>query len=187
MREDELNTERFEFGPIDVGDRLERRFRRAGGPIEREREPACHRADGHDATSRLVQGGQERVDHCQPSEDVDLELAFDGLQRQDLHGAWCKDAGVADEYIKTRLVQLIGNLADPSLNGALLGDIGDRQRYSTVRRGGKVVHLVVVERGAEDLVALRGQLECNLATEPASCAGDCAVRCRAVECFTSSP
>jgi hypothetical protein len=81
--------------------------------------------------------------------------------------------GVADEYIKTRLVQVIGNLADPSLDGALLGDVGDRQRYSTVRRGGKVVHLVVVERGAEDLVALCGQLECNLATEPASCAGDC--------------
>jgi hypothetical protein len=71
------------------------------------------------------------------------------LQRQDLHGAWCEDAGFADEYIKTRLVQLIGNLANPSLNGAVLGDVGDRQRYSTVRRGGKVVHLVVVERGAE--------------------------------------
>ena len=85
-------------------------LRRGVGAEKRKRAPAGDRADEDDAPARAAQVRQERLRHGDLTDHVDLELATELLERDELERDRNRDPRVVDERVE--LADLLGRLRD---------------------------------------------------------------------------
>src|SRR5205807_2641513 len=91
----------------------------------------------------------------------------------DLQRPGSENASVADQEIEAIVAHRVRHTAGPGLHGMLLGDVADGQIDAP---SGSILQILDLRCGygcAEDGIALGGEPECDITTEPAACAGNC--------------
>jgi hypothetical protein len=128
LQQDHVDAEAAQLEAQRVGDRLQRVLARVVVAAAGKRKPAAHRADVDDLAPVLgTHLSQHQLGEAHGPEDVGLELAPNGLQRNGLDRSALAVAGVVDEH-PDRALGLLDRL-DGRVHRGLVGHI-QRQRVA---------------------------------------------------------
>ena len=158
--------------PQRVGDGPDPELRRAVGAVQGQHEQAADRAHVHDPPAALPDQGQERLDHRDRAEQVDLELPPEVGHRLELDRRRLGDAGVVDQAGQAAIAHGLRDGGRRRRDRRLLRDVDDHRRQPL--RGLRSQGLAVLRppHAGEDVEARSGEVERRGGADARRGAGD---------------
>ena len=154
----DADTERGDFASQRVADGFERELRCRVWTIGGHRDLATHGADVHHATLVAHEGRQQRLDHGDLAEQVDLEHASPLVDRKGLDRHVGLDGGVVHHRPYCPALRIAVHSSDQRLDVVRFGDVED-QRLDTRPPDGSGV--LVAADTCKDMKPPPGQFTCR--------------------------
>ncbi len=151
---------------------LHAELRGAVGTVQRQHEQAADRPHVHDPPAAAPDQGQERLDHGDRAEEVDLELCPEVRHRLELDRRRLADAGVVDEAGQAAIAHGIRNRGCRRRDRRLVRDVEDQRRQALRGLRSQGLAVLVLPDAGEDVEPVLGEVERGGGADAGGRAGD---------------